>query len=37
MDIVNVYPKLPKSMKNVIRNEINFLMNEIIKEIFDKY
>jgi transcriptional regulator with XRE-family HTH domain len=33
----NTYPKLPKSMKNEIRNELYFSMNEMIRDILDKY
>jgi transcriptional regulator with XRE-family HTH domain len=33
----NTYPKLPKSMRNEIRSELNFSMNELIREILEKY
>ena len=33
----NTYPKLPKSMRNEIRSELNFSMNEIIRETLEKY
>jgi len=33
----NTYPKLPKSMKNEIRSELNFSMNELIRELLEKY
>jgi transcriptional regulator with XRE-family HTH domain len=33
----NPYPKLPKSMRNEIRSELNFSMNELIRELLDKY
>jgi len=33
----NPYPKLPKSMRNEIRSELNFSMNEIIRETLEKY
>ena len=31
------YPKLPKSMRNEIRSELNFSMNELIRETLEKY
>jgi hypothetical protein len=37
INIENPYPKLPKSMRNEIRSELNFSMNELIREILDKY
>ena len=33
----NAYPKLPRSMQNEIRSELNFSMNELIREILEKY
>jgi len=33
----NPYPKLPKSMRNEIRSELNFSINELIRETLDKY
>jgi len=33
----NPYPKLPKSMQNEIRSELNFSMNELIRETLEKY
>jgi len=33
----NTYPKLPKSMQNEIRSELNFSINELIRETLDKY
>jgi len=33
----NPYPKLPKSMRNEIRSELNFSMNELIRETLEKY
>ena len=33
----NTYPKLPKSMQNEIRRELNFSINELIRETLDKY
>jgi transcriptional regulator with XRE-family HTH domain len=33
----NPYPKLPNSMKKEIRSELNFSMNELIREILEKY
>jgi transcriptional regulator with XRE-family HTH domain len=33
----NNYPKLPRSMKNEIRSELNFSMNELIREMLEKY
>jgi hypothetical protein len=37
MDTENAYPKLPKSMQNEIRNELNLSMNDLIKDILNKY
>ena len=36
-NIENIYPKLPKSMQNEIRSELNISMNELFKEILSKY
>jgi len=33
----NAYPKLPKSMQNKIRSELNFSINELIRETLEKY
>jgi transcriptional regulator with XRE-family HTH domain len=33
----NAYPKLPRSMQNEIRSELNFSINELIRETLDKY
>ena len=33
----NIYPKLPISMQKDIRNELNQSMNELIKEVLNKY
>ena len=33
----NTYPKLPKSMQNEIRSELNLTMNDLIKEILNRY
>jgi transcriptional regulator with XRE-family HTH domain len=33
----NNYPKLPRSMKKEIRSELNFSMNELIRETLEKY
>jgi transcriptional regulator with XRE-family HTH domain len=33
----NNYPKLPGSMKKEIRSELNFSMNELIRETLEKY
>ena len=33
----NNYPKLPKSMRNEIRKGLNFSIDELIREILDKY
>ena len=35
--IENVYPKLPKSMKNEIKEQIDLSISEVIKEILNKY
>jgi transcriptional regulator with XRE-family HTH domain len=32
-----IYPKLPKSMQNEIRSELNFSVNELIRETLEKY
>jgi transcriptional regulator with XRE-family HTH domain len=37
INIENPYPKLPKSMRNEIRSELNFSMNELIRETLEKY
>ena len=37
INTANTYPKLPKSMQNEIRNELNSSMDELIKEILKKY
>jgi len=34
---IKTYPKLPKSMINEIRSELNFTMNELIRETLEKY
>jgi len=31
------YPKLPKSMQDEIRNKLNVVMNDLIKEILNEY
>jgi transcriptional regulator with XRE-family HTH domain len=33
----NAYPKLPKSMQNEIKSELNFSINELIRETLEKY
>jgi len=33
----NTYPKLPRSMQNEIRSELGFEINELIREILEKY
>ena len=33
----NVFPKLPKSMRNEIRAKLNLLMNDSIEEILNEY
>jgi transcriptional regulator with XRE-family HTH domain len=33
----NLYPKLPLSMQNEIRNELNTSVNELIKDVLGKY
>jgi len=33
----NTYPKLPRSMQNEIRSQLNFSMNELIRETLEKY
>jgi len=33
----NPYPKLPKSMRNEIRKGLNFSINELIREMLEKY
>ena len=33
----NTYPKLPRSMQKEIRSELNFTINELIREILEKY
>jgi len=33
----NTYPKLPKSMQNEIRSELNFSINELIRDTLEKY
>jgi len=37
INVENTYPKLPKSMRNEIRSELNFSMNELIRETLEKY
>ena len=37
MDIANIYPLLPNSMKNEIKDQIEFSVSEVIKEILGKY
>ena len=36
-DSENIYPKLPVSMKNEIKNEIDLSISKVIKEILNKY
>ena len=33
----NAYPKLPRSMQKKIRSELNFSINELIRETLEKY
>ena len=33
----NAYPKLPLSMQNEIRNELNTSVNDLIKDVLGKY
>jgi len=33
----NTFPKLPKSMQNEIRSELNFSINELIRNTLEKY
>jgi transcriptional regulator with XRE-family HTH domain len=33
----NNYPKLPRSMKKEMRSELNFSIDELIREMFEKY
>jgi transcriptional regulator with XRE-family HTH domain len=33
----NAYPQLPRSMQNEIRSELNFSINELIRETLEKY
>jgi transcriptional regulator with XRE-family HTH domain len=33
----SAYPRLPASMKKEIRSELSFSMNELIREILEKY
>ena len=33
----NAYPKLPRSMQNELRSELNFSINELIRETLEKY
>jgi len=37
IDTKNPYPKLPKSMQNELRSELNFSINELIRETLKKY
>jgi transcriptional regulator with XRE-family HTH domain len=37
IDTKNTYPKLPRSMKKEIRSELDFSINELIREILEKY
>jgi len=37
IDTVNVYPRLPESMKNEINNEMDISISNVIKEILKKY
>jgi len=37
IDAESIYPKLPKSMQNKIRSELNFSINELIRETLEKY
>jgi transcriptional regulator with XRE-family HTH domain len=37
IDTENTYPKLPKSMKIEIKNEMDLSISEVIKEILSKY
>jgi transcriptional regulator with XRE-family HTH domain len=34
---IKIYPKLPKSMQNELRSELNFSINELIRETLEKY
>nr|AGS51894.1 DNA-binding protein [uncultured bacterium contig00002] len=36
-DSGKAYPKLPRSMQNKIRSELNFSINELIRETLEKY
>jgi transcriptional regulator with XRE-family HTH domain len=36
-EITDVYPELPKSMKNEIKGKIELAFNEVINEILSKY
>jgi transcriptional regulator with XRE-family HTH domain len=33
----NAYPKLPRSMQNEIRSELNYSINELIRDTLEKY
>jgi transcriptional regulator with XRE-family HTH domain len=33
----NIYPQLPRSMQKKIRSELNFSINELIRETLEKY
>jgi len=33
----SAYPKLPRSMQNELRSELNFSINELIRETLEKY
>jgi transcriptional regulator with XRE-family HTH domain len=37
IDTENVYPKLPKSMKNEIKNQMDLTISGVINEILSKY
>ena len=37
LDIENIYPQLPKSMKNEIKSQLDVSISEIISEILGKY
>jgi transcriptional regulator with XRE-family HTH domain len=33
----NIYPKIPRSMQNEIRRQLDFSIDELIRETFEKY
>jgi len=37
IDTENIFPKLPKSMKNEIRGKLNLSINDLIKELLNEY